>query len=67
MVDTSGVVVKFSDVGVLLVNIRVLCKSSMGLAHLSTLQADPRAARGGCHRWGGEDERRWEAGGFNTC
>ena len=56
MVETAGVVVKFSHAWVTLVNGGVLSESTLRLAYPSTLCTDP-GARGGHLGWGEEGER----------
>jgi len=52
VVDTVGVVVKFTDAWVSLVGGGVLSKSTTGLTHLPALCTDPGATGGGGHSWG---------------
>lgn len=57
VVDTAGVVVKFSNAEMSFVGRRVLGESTAGLAHLPTLCIDPGTTRGGCHSGG---DGRWK-------
>ena len=49
MVDTVGVLMKFSKAGMSSVGRGVLCKSTTRLTHFPALHADPWATRGGGH------------------
>jgi len=51
MIETSGIFVKFPYIWMVFVDSRVLSKSTMRLAYLSTLWADPQATGGRHSGW----------------